>query len=73
MTNDEARMTKEARNPNDEKWFRDSGFVILSSLGLRHSSFSIAPVFPARRKPGGLARRTTLHYRDYRFLLSTFN
>ena len=41
MSNDEARMTKEARNPNDEKrGFRDSGFVILSSLGLRHSSFT---------------------------------
>ncbi|HBJ85614.1 MAG TPA: sensor histidine kinase [Verrucomicrobiales bacterium] len=48
MTNDEIRMTKEARRPNDEPWgaasltarLRHSGFVILSSFVILISSFS---------------------------------
>ena len=44
MTNDECQMTKEARNPNDERpvapdaGFRASSLVIPSSLSIRHSS-----------------------------------
>src|SRR5437016_2948783 len=39
--NDECRMTKEVRNPNDEgkQPINVSGFGIRASLGIRHSSF----------------------------------
>jgi hypothetical protein len=45
MTNDEGRMTKEVRSPNDEGLSfhtrRYSGFVIGHSFVLRHSGFVI--------------------------------
>jgi len=50
MTNDEGQMTKEIRNPKSETRgayysrpfsFLDSSFGLLSSFGLRHSSFAI--------------------------------
>ena len=56
MTNDEARMTKEARSTNDEaiihSAFRHSTFVIPSTFELRHSSFHssfVIPLAPAVR------------------------
>ena len=57
MMNDETRMTKEARNPNDEvqslagpsgrsdpSGFVIQAFVILSSFGFRNLSFQDATV-----------------------------
>jgi hypothetical protein len=48
--NDEARMTNDERNPNDQMTkeqthsaVRDSDFVIPSSLDIRHSSFRHSP------------------------------
>jgi hypothetical protein len=47
MTNAECQMTKEVRNPNDEKSIRAEGsrfghssLGFLSSFGIRHSSFT---------------------------------
>jgi (E)-4-hydroxy-3-methylbut-2-enyl-diphosphate synthase len=39
LKNDEARMTNDERSPNDQMTNDDSGFVIPSSLDIRHSSF----------------------------------
>jgi (E)-4-hydroxy-3-methylbut-2-enyl-diphosphate synthase len=39
LKNDEARTTKDEGSPNDEMQNNDSGFVIPSSLDIRHSSF----------------------------------
>jgi (E)-4-hydroxy-3-methylbut-2-enyl-diphosphate synthase len=39
LKNDEARMTNDERSPNDQMTKSGSGFVIPSSLDIRHSSF----------------------------------
>ena len=39
LKNDEARMTNDERSPNDQMTNDDSGFVIPSSLDIRHLSF----------------------------------
>jgi hypothetical protein len=35
MNNDETRMTKETRSPNDEFGFRHSSFIRYSGFGIR--------------------------------------
>lgn len=68
MTNDEARMSKEARmiqtrNGPRTRWLRPLRFVILSSLGFRPSSF-VGPWIPPRQGYESLFRASFFSFQD---------